>query len=173
MDSLFENQYKCTKKYFQEFYSYFYFKKPIIIVINLLLFFGFILGILSLTFSHIFFTENLVGGYIFLPIFVWIFKIIQYKRGVKTRYNQDLERNNGEPFETKIIVTDDGIDVGYLNSKEMTHIGYSKIKKIVKTKKYYILMTEAKLCCVFKKDGFIKGTIEDFLLFLSSKGIKG
>ena len=172
MDILFENRYKRTKEYFKEFYSYFYFKRPIAIILNVICALGFIFGVLLLLLSDPFRSENLIKFYIFFPLFIWFIMILRYFRSVKIRYNQDLEMNNGEPLDVKIMVTNDGIAACFADSESKMQLPYQKIKKILKTKNYYILISEAKLSCTFKKDSFVGGDNDEFLLFLMSKGLK-
>ena len=49
---------------------------------------------------------------------------------------------------------------------------YCNVNKAIQTKNLIILETKAKLFYVFAKDGFTKGSKEDFVAFLQSKGIK-
>lgn len=172
MDSLFENHYTHTKQYYKEFYAYFFFKRPLFVIINVILVLYFLCGILSLIFPYYVGSEGLMALQIFLPLLVWLILLIRYIRTVNIRYKQDLELNGGQPLEVRLVVTEDGIDVCKVGSEGKNHLGFAKIKKTMRTKNYYILMTAAKLCCTFKTDGFAKGDLQGLLVFLRTKGIQ-
>ena len=71
-----------------------------------------------------------------------------------------------------MLVTEDGIESYNTGNENKMQISYDKIKKVIKTKHYYLLKSKAKLCWAFKKDGFTTGNPEEFLSFLRNKGFK-
>lgn len=172
MDTLFENQYTHSKQYYKEFYSYFYFKKPLSVAALTFFSLLFVFSIVSFVFSFRFVSNGVAVIYIFMSALVWLIRLLQYRRAVNSRYKQELEMGDGKPFEVILIVTEDGIDACQVSTGNKNHIDFSKIKKTFHTKNYYILMTSAKLCCTFKKDGFVKGDLQAFRSFLKAKGLK-
>jgi hypothetical protein len=84
-------------------------------------------------------------------------------------YKRDLENNNGNPIEIVVIMTADGIDSSRVDLKSKIHISYQSVKKLMISKNHYILLTEAKQSITFQKDGFVKGTSDEFLSFLNQK----
>lgn len=67
-----------------------------------------------------------------------------------------------------MLVNEESIDVfDRLGNK--VNIEFKNINKVLKTKKYYILTTNAKVCAVFQKDSFTKGTLKEFEDFLKNK----
>ena len=171
MENLFENKYIRTKEYYGEFYLYFHFKRPKLIVVNILFLLGFIAGLLFAFSAHSVSPQSYIT-LIVVPVLMWILMIFRYTKGKKISCERELELNNGQPGESNFMVTEDGIDVYDIASESKNHINFSQIKKIIKTRNFYILLTKAKLGCVFKKDSFVKGTPDEFLAFLRAKGFK-
>lgn len=89
-------------------------------------------------------------------------------RNKNLAYNRALERNKGNPMEVKILITEKDIDI-FTNSKKDMNIEFANIEKTIETKNYYTLVSKAKLAIVLKKDGFIKGTTNEFKKFLKQK----
>lgn len=88
------------------------------------------------------------------------------------RCKQENELSDGKPAKTFTIVTEDVIDTYRDSYEAKTSIGIPNIKQVVETRNYYFLITSARLSVVFKKDGFTKGTREEFEVFLQEKGMK-
>ena len=90
MDTLFENQLTYTKQFYKELYSYFYFKRPIIIIFNVFFALYFLLG-LSILFRLIDFEPDGFTVFTFiLPLLFWTILILRYCRSVKTISQQAL-----------------------------------------------------------------------------------
>ena len=173
MDILFENQYERTKDFHKEIISYSFFKRPLIMAVYIVLALIFVLCILSMLFPGVFPFDNIAGIYLPFLVIVVVVMIVRYVRTVEISHKRDLEINNNEPVEAKMILTNDAIETCRVNSESKNHISYQSIKKIISTHNYYVLLTEAKHYVVFKKDGFITGTPDEFLSFIKSKIIKG
>lgn len=167
MEERFVNQHIYTKEFYREFLSYFYFKRSYAVFYYSILAICFIFGILLVTI----FDSDILAIYLLItPVIIFFIQILKYIRTKKLRYNQDLEINSGKPIEVKFSVTESEIEVLISDSKKI--IPLSKIKKVIKTKNYYLLLSHSKIGFAFKKDSFIKGAQEEFLSFLASKGFK-
>ena len=83
---------------------------------------------------------------------------------------RDIEMH-GKPIEVSVAVSDECIKQTQSTGSEFT-LKYIDVKKVVKTKKYIYLQSKAKLLYSFKIDSFSVGSVEEFLKFLSDKGIK-
>ena len=171
MDILFENQYERTKKFHKEIYTYSFFKRPIMLALYIVLSFIFILCILSMLFLDIFQFENAARIVSIIPIVV-VVMIVRYFRVIDISYKRDLELNNGEPAKIIMTLTNEGIETCRANTESKNHISFQCIMKIITTHNYYLLLTEAKHYIVFKKDGFCKGTPDEFLSFIKGKIVK-
>ena len=112
----------------------------------------------------------------FIPVillgFIWALVIIRPFRTTNIQYQRALELNNGKLPTVKMTVSKDGIDVFHPNTGANSHITYASIKKMIKTKNYFVLITTAKLGISFKKDSFTKGSAEEFLVFFRDMGYK-
>ena len=171
MDILFENRYKVTKAFFKEFYSYWLFTRPSRIVIHILLLAGMVgVSLVLLRLESV--SPAGICCYLSLYLVYWVTLIIQYVRGCNIQYKRRLEVSNGEPLEAKILVTEGGIESYNTGNENKIQISYDKIRKVIKTKHYYLLKSKAKLCWALKKDGFITGSLDEFLSFLRNKGFK-
>ena len=169
MDIFIENQYIRTKEFHKEILLHSLFKRPRMLVAYIALAVIFIVCIFSLPFPGILLYSSTAGIAIPFSIFIVVLLVIRYFRTVDICYKRDLEINNGEPVEVKMILTSDGIETCRVNSESKNHFSYNSVKKIITTRNYYALLTEAKYYIVFRKDGFITGTADDFLSFINNK----
>jgi len=170
MESCFENQYIHDKAFFNEFYAYFFYKRPLLIVFNIFFLFVFICRIIAFFAFHVPVEEYSI--FYIMPVLVWTVTAIRFFRSRNYVLKQEMELNDGKPYEVCISMTNEGFDLQRTGNESVNHIDFSKIKKVIKTKSLYILLTGAKLGIVFKKDSFIKGTEVEFLQFLREKGLK-
>lgn len=167
----FENQYTCTKEYYKEYYRYTYFRKPIIVIINIILSISFVIGILSIMFPNIIVLDNnMAEANIATALIALCFQIYVFVRNKNLAYDRDLEKNKGNPIEVKILIMDDNIHI-FANSNKDINIEFTNIEKVIKAKNYYILVTKAKLYIALKKDGFVNGTTIQFEKFLNKKNL--
>ncbi len=171
MDVIFENQFVCSKDYYKEYYKYSYLKKPIIIILNIILMICFATNVLLMIFPQLSNTDIYTAQlYIANVLVILCAEIYIYIKNVNLTYNRDLERNKGNPIQIKLLVIEDNIKILSDLEKEL-NIELKSIEKVIKTKNYYILVTKAKLGISFKKDSFVKGTVEEFEKFLKQKKI--
>ena len=173
MDIIFENQYERSKDFYKEMFTYSFFKRPPMMAAYIVFALIFVLCILSLLFPDMLLFDNTAG--IYTPIFIItvVVMVIRYVRTVEISYKRDLEINNGEPVEIKIKLTSDVIETCRVNSESKNNISYQSVRKIITTRNYYVLLTEAKQYIVLKKTGFITGTPDEFLPFAKRKVVKG
>ena len=172
MNIFFENQYTRNKDYHKEIITYSYLKTPMSVVVYIIVALFFIPFVISLFFPSVLPFENSSKFYVLFLLIGPAVRITSYFKALEIGYKRDLENNNGEAIEIKIIATNDGIESCRVNSESNNHFSYKSIRKIIKTHNYFLLLTEAKQYIVFKKDGFIKGTPEEFLPFIKSKVTK-
>ena len=165
MDSLFENTYTADKPFYQELYSYFHFRRPITVA-------TFILCGICFTSQlalAIFGLEYNVGIMILMALFP-LFKLFAYVNQVNsiTKRNKEIST---EAISICSTVYEDHLEISASNGSTL-NIEIAKIRSVVQTKNYIILRSDARLLYSLHKDGFTKGTKEDFLSFLRSKSIK-
>ena len=114
--------------------------------------------------------ENSVSALAFVTVFL-ILRVLFYFRAVKMRCMQEREISNGELFTMSFDVTEQGIDMRNESTGGAYRVGFSQIKRAVRTKSMYILVSKAGWSYVFRKDSFTKGTHEEFRAFLRTKGM--
>ena len=169
LDILFENQYKRTKEFHKEVYSFSFFKQPLNMFIYIIVALVLTGCFLSVILPRVFPVDNSVWLYISVLVIVVAIRFVRYFRAVEISRKRDLEVNNGELVEMRIILTKEGIESCCVNSESKNHISYQSIRKIILIRHYYVLLTEAKHYIVLKKDGFVKGTPDEFLSFINSR----
>ncbi|MCL2088217.1 MAG: hypothetical protein FWH14_01910 [Oscillospiraceae bacterium] len=174
MDKYFENQYKRTREFYKEFYYIMILKSPIVIMVKIVTLILILLFVIFFLISEPFSARQFLR--IFLAyVFLWSVIFIRYFTEVKYGCKRELKTNNGEFFEVKFTATENEIEISHVNNENKEYIirvAYDKIKKVIKTNNYCFLISEAKFAHAFKNDSFTHGNLEDFLLFLESKGFK-
>jgi len=83
----------------------------------------------------------------------------------------DLELNNGKLGCYTFIITEEKIKCYGENQEVTQEIDLAKIRKVIQTKHFDILLTKAKLAIPLKKDSYRKGSSLELLRFLKTKGI--
>ena len=156
---LFENRCVQNRQMAKEMYGYWFFKQKPLIVCYV---------VLVLVFVGNFYLKTPFVS-LFIPL-VFAFQIFSYYRSIKMFVMRGQEVST-ETITLQTEVTDDFIrctaSTGAVNTLE-----YNNIKKVAQTPNYILLITKAKMMLVFQKDGFTKGTKEDLLVFLRTKGFK-
>jgi len=169
VDTLFENEFVRTKNFHKEIVAYYFFKKPVMMAIHIILTIILIPCILSLFHPGMLMSGKNATSIIVLIATITIVAIIRYAQTVKISYNRDFETNQGEPCKIRMILTSDGIDFCRIGSDLKTHLSYLGIRKAFKTRNYYVLLTEENQYFALKKDGFVKGKPDEFLPFMKTK----
>ena len=164
METLFENVCVRNREVTKEIYNYYFFRRNWTVVAYIIL--GLVLaanlGVLCLEGEP--YSRGLL---IFIPL-VFIFQISRYFNAVKTTVMRYEETDQTLITTT---VTDEFIQMASQNGAS-GKLEYGNVNKAIQTKNLIILETKAKLFYVFAKDGFTKGTSEEFIAFLRCKGIK-
>lgn len=170
LEPIVENRYTQTKEFHKEMMKRKNLSKPVL---------AYIIIIIASTLQLVIFELNNPGMYSYVEFIMWgflnvpvVFLIIRYIRSVKLGYPRDLEANNGQPIEVRLILTSEGVDVSYGGCVPVSHTSYQKIRNIIGSRNYYYLIAESRNYIAFKKDGFVKGTQDEFLALLRSKGFR-
>lgn len=164
METIFENKFVYDKEFYNEYYKYLYFKRTGVRVFDIILIINLLISIISIIIPNLF--EINFYRAITNIVVVLLFLLIQiggFFENKNIRYKQDLEANNGKPIEVEFLITKERI------SSDDINISFTNIKKIVRTKKFYFLITKQQNCIILKKDGFTKGTEHEFEKFLTVK----
>lgn len=168
MEGLFCNKFVRDKDTAKEVYVYWYFKRPLLIVVYA------VLGVYAL---------SCILGLIIdfnsakeaMPVFAMIvfftaFIFISYRSQVKAMVQRDKEMSGGDALCCEISVSENEITLSALESRSSVEM--SNIKSAFETENYIVVLTKARLMFIFKKDSFTKGDAESFIAFLKEKGIK-
>ena len=170
METIFENQYKREKDFFDEYYKWAFLRRHVLVAAYILFLLIFVVGVLSLLLPV--YPFILISGqnqflFILSPLAAWAAGIMRLMKDKKQRYDQDLEMNHGKPVEVKLYVTEDKIDVIQISPEARVVVEFDQIQRIDKTKNLIILRTKSDMAVVFSKSGFTKGTADEFSRFLS------
>ena len=106
---------------------------------------------------------------IFVGVLIILCGVLGCHKYVKTWYAREVEprATNGTTTYTIEVYEDKLVHCSTLGTRQDLEL--SRIKKVVKTKSYILLQSNANLLYVFDKNGFTKGTLEEFLDFLRKK----
>lgn len=165
MEILFENKYVRNKEWAKDAFAYIYFRRPIMIVFDIVFGLYAILGIYELIDVGYF---NWL--YFFIPVFWCVFIAFMYRKNVVTIIKRDQEIH-GKEIEVNLTVTEELIKQSQSTGSEF-QLNYHDIKRAIKTKKYIYLWSKTNMLYSLKLDSFSVGTADDFLIFLRNKGIK-
>ena len=165
MEVLFENSYVRNKELAKEIYGFYYFQRKWLVVCYFLIALSFLANILFSIFER---SYNW-GILIFVPLF-FLFQIYCYFHQVNTMVKRDNEVH-GKEISVETIVTNECIQ-NTATTGAVNRLEYDKIRNAVQTKNLILLRSKANLIYIFRKDTFTKGTKDDFIAFLKSKGVK-
>lgn len=169
MKIIFKNQLIYTKQYYKEYYEYICFKKPTVLIVDIIFSISFIISIISMIFPKLVIIDvNTAMANIATLLILLFFQIYLFFRNKNLAYNRDLERNNDNPIQVELLITEETVTV-CTNCEKNINIEFSNIEKVVRTKNYYILVSKSKFHIPLKKDGFTKGTAKQFEQFLKQK----
>ncbi len=165
MEPIFENRYIRDKETAKEISASIYFKQPLFLWTLILCGICFAVNLFCLLAGY----EYYLYGLIFPPVYAafWFYSYVMFKNSLIKR---DAESYKGDVVITMKVYEDHITAIGADGSE--VKLEYGKIKKSVTTKQYIIFTTRARLMYALKNDSFIKGTFEDFITFINSKGIK-
>ena len=168
MDSRFENEFVRDEQTAKEVYRYWYFKKPVLVAVYVVLALYAISCIIG-------FIVDFDGAREYIPIFAMIcfvvaLMIVSYRSQVKAMVQRDKELSHGESLCCKISVSDEEIVLSALDNRSPVSI--SNVKSAFMTKNYIVVLTKARLMFILKKNSFTLGDCDGFISFLQEKGIK-
>ena len=162
---LFENTHVRDKAFWKEFYTYYFSKSPIFIIIYISMVLSFISGVVSF----------LDGNYalfrlIFPPLYL-LFVVFIVVYSARLANKRETENGNGNPIVYTTEITSNTVR---LQSTLGTNheITFATVKRVVHTKHYLMLRTPTAQLYPIKKNGFTKGTYEDLCAHLRAKGFK-
>lgn len=157
MENLFENEYLMERKYYKEYVLNVLCKK-IIITGLLVMIFGFVFtAIVGVEDAKIVLTAAIIAG---------IASILTPVVTIKQLEDTEKRLNNGKIEKTKVIFSDNIVmDEG----KVHLEFEYNQITKIVETKSFIVLRLSENSAILVLKDGFVKGTQEEFSKFINEK----
>ena len=165
MEPIFENKYIRDKETAKEISAFLYLKRPLSIAVGILCALCFAVHLTFFILGY----EYSVLGFILLPSYI-AYKLYCYFVSKNSFIKRDAEVSKGDIVITTRVY-EDHITVTASNGS-VVELEYDKIKKISVTKNYILMLSQARLLFILKKDGFTKGKFEDFTAFIKSKGIK-
>lgn len=157
MENLFENEYLMERKYYKEYVLNVLCKK-IIITGLLVMIFGLIFTVfVGLEDAKIVLTAAIIAG---------IASILTPVVTIKQLEDTEKRLNNGKIEKTKVIFSDNIVmDEG----KVHLEFEYNQITKIIEIKSFIVLRLSENSAILVLKDGFVKGTQEEFSKFINEK----
>ena len=167
METKFEGGYIRDEKFAKEYYSYHSYKTPGGIIITVVCIWAIITGIILTAMQQYLSIINIVLG-----LYIFLLRYFRTKKIIKLSLERDRESNHGNVVSVQNFVTDEAITVISSNNESGTEFEMSCISKLYSSKNYIYLITKAKLAIVFDKNNFTKGSKEDLIEFIRSKGIK-
>ncbi len=108
---------------------------------------------------------------ILIAVIIYSFQIYSYFHAVK----MNVKRRNemGLKCDSRIAVSDDAVYLFVKPDDETPQrVEFKSFKKVMQTKNLILMRSQAKLIYIFPKEYFIKGTPDEFIGFLKSKGFK-
>lgn len=166
MDVMFENSYIRTKELFKEIYRFIYFKRPVYIFFDILLGLSFLANIVCLIYGYQFNNIPLI----IVPLFYSI-QFYKYFKAVNVSIKRDNEINPDTPFHVNTIVTKEFFQSA-TSTGSVNQLKFSQIKKAIQTKNLILLLSQANIIYILKKDAFTKGNHIEFIHFIETIGIQ-
>ncbi len=168
METRFENSFVRDENTAKEIYRYWFFRKPTMVALYVILAFYTLACIFGLSFDFED-AKDFIFPF-FTALLIPVLMIISYRSQVKTMVNRDREMARGSELVTRISVNDNEFTVFSLDSR--TSILVSDLKYAFLTGSYIVVITKARLMVILKKDSFTIGDTGSFLAFLREKSIK-
>lgn len=157
MENLFENEYLMERKYYKEYVLNVLCKKIIITGLLVMIFGLIFIAFVGLEDAKIVLTAAIIAG---------IASILTPVVTIKQLEDTEKRLNNGKIEKTKVIFSDNIVmDEG----KVHLEFEYNQITKIVETKSFIVLRLSENSAILVLKDGFVKGTQEEFSKFINEK----
>lgn len=165
MEALFENKFTRNKAMLKEIYGYIYFRRKFSVICIALI-------ILSAIFYTVLSVSNGTFEWLYpaFIVFFLLFRVFYYFRQINAVEKRDAEVY-GKEISVEVSVTEEYIQ-NTASTGAVNKLEYGKVKRVYQTKNFILFHSKANLLYIFSKDGFTKGTKEEFIEFIKSKGIK-
>ncbi len=157
---LFEGTHIRDKAFYSELAKYTHFKTPSKIILNCLVTICLIWSIIVHTWTA---TCFFAFYYIILLVSYFNYKNVPYKR--------DMESTSGKEVMVTVQISDTQI-IHKSCFSEPIIVDFSVIKRVKMSKNYVIMVSKTNQMYIIDKRKFIKGTPDELIAFLKSKGIK-
>jgi hypothetical protein len=167
METKFEGGYIRNEKFAKEYYFYHAYKNTAGIFITVACACAVLIGIILTAMQQYLAIIDIVLG-----LYILLLRYFRTKKIIKLSLERDRESNHGNVVSVQNLVTDEAITVISSNNTAGTEFEMSCITKLYSSKNYIYLITKAKLAIVFDKNNFSKGSKEELIEFIRSKGIK-
>lgn len=157
MNELFENEYKMENKLYKEYVYNVLCKKTIIIGSIIMILGIFMFFVMEQDKAYVMLTAGIIAGVasIMTPILV----VKQLEKTEKRLNNGIIEKTNVK-FSDNIVMNEGKVHLEF---------EYNQITKILQTKNFIVLKTSEQSAILVLKDGFLKGTENEFLKFIEEK----
>ena len=168
METKIEAGYVRDEKFAKEFFTYHAYRRPSGIIITIICVSAIIVGIINVIAMQ----QYLAIISIVLGIYILALRAIRVKNGIKISLKRDKESNHGNYISLQNIVTENTILVKSSVNEAGTEYDMACIAQAYRSKNYIYLLTQARLVIIFDVNLFSKGTPEELIDFIRSKGIK-
>ena len=158
MTSILENHHTRDKTLAKELFSYYFFRRSFYIIADILM--------LAVLVFNIFLRNYWLIAF---PLLFCFSQFFMYQQTSAAFIRQNKKDNEAETV-TSFISAESVRNVS--SDESESEILLTDIKKAVKTKNHYILITTKKELYPISKNGFTVGTEKDFTELLKSKNIK-
>ena len=157
MNEVFENEYKMETKLYKEYVYNVLCKKTIIIGVIILILGIFMFFVMDQDKSYVMLTAGIIAGV--ASIMTPILTVKQLEETEKRLNNGIIEKTNVK-FSDNIVMNEGKVHLEF---------EYNQITKILQTKNFIVLKTSEQSAILVLKDGFLKGTENEFLKFIEEK----
>ena len=157
MNELFENEYKMETKLYKEYVYNVLCKKTIIIGLIIMILGIFMFFVMDQDKSYVMLTAGIIAGV--ASIMTPILTVKQLEETEKRLNNGIIEKTNVK-FSDNIVMNEGKVHLEF---------EYNQITKILQTKNFIVLKTSEQSAILVLKDGFLKGTENEFLKFIEEK----
>ncbi len=158
----------------KQIYFHWFYKQPLMLTVHIIMALSLILNVYNVIIAIKFgllFTDGITSP-LFLVLFNAVFEIAWFfscRSQINAMVKRDAESFDGEPL-CDITVTDS--EMAHCIKDTKNGIPLSKIKRAFATRDYMVLVSEANLMYILKKDSFTLGDAKSFWEFLKEKQIK-
>ena len=168
---IFENKFTRDKACFKEVFAAYYFKRPIMKIVLIIMGVYFLIFLLAIALGA-FETSSIYDFALIIFAFI-VFAcafVGNYHLGVHNAVKRDLELTGGEPLEMSVCISEEKIVLSDLGNN--TELKLSVMKMAFGTKNYIVVITKANHMIILKKDSFTKGSSDELVEFFKQKGVK-